>query len=61
MAHDCQESNGLEAKMHRIGQSGRVSLDELVQFCQEHNIRLEYMTPYIIEQNGIAEQMNCTI
>ena len=37
---------------------GEYKFEEFVKFCQEHGIRREYMTPYSLQQNGIAKWMN---
>jgi transposase InsO family protein len=40
---------------------GEYKSDEFVQFCRERGIRHEFMAPYSLEQNGVAERMNRTI
>jgi transposase InsO family protein len=45
-------------KCLRSDNGGEYKFDEFVQFCRERDIRREFMAPYSLEQNGVAERMN---
>ena len=51
----------LEAEMLRFDNGGEFKSEQFVRCCRQHDIRREYTTPYSLEQNDVAEQMNRTI
>ena len=56
-----ENQSGRKTKSLRTDNEGEFKSQEFVKFCWERDIRREYMAPYSLEQNGIAERMNQTI
>ena len=48
-------------KVYRIDRGKEYSGDKLVQHLKKHRMLSEITTPYIPEQNSVAECTNCTI
>ena len=48
-------------KWFRADNGGEYITGDLQRWCAAKGIRLEYTAPYSPAQNGVAEQMNCTL
>ena len=54
MAHYGTQYGG-KLKCLQTNKRGEFKSEEFVKFCQQRDIRREYMAPYSPEQNGISE------
>lgn len=52
---------GSHIKTLRTDGGGEFMSHNFISFCKENGIRRELTTPYILEQNGVAERKNRTV
>ena len=53
--------SGRKIKTLRTNNGGEYTFDLFIRFCKEIGIKREYIVPYNLEQNRVAERKNRTI
>ena len=48
-------------KRIRSDNGGEYTSEEFKKYCKDHGIIMENTIPYIPQQNGVSERMNCTV